>query len=136
MYEAKTKATAASVDAFIKKIADEQKRKDSYELIAMMKKATGEPPKLWGASIVGFGSVHYKYASGHEGDTCRIGFSPRKAAISLYLLACLEKKDAGLFEKLGKYKRGVGCVYIKKLDDIDRGVLKKLIESAIKVGKR
>ena len=95
----------------------------------MMKKATGKPPKMWGPSIVGFGSYHYKYDSGREGDTCMIGFSPRKTSLVLYLGAALEDKD--LMARLGKFKVGKGCLYIKNLDDVDRKVLKELVVKSV-----
>ena len=128
-YEAKTKATKTDPLKFIDKVENEVKRKDSHELLAMMREITGEPPKMWGPSIVGFGSYHYRYASGHEGETCLAGFSPRSSALVVYLGPALENK--ALMAKLGKHKRGVGCLYIKKLDDIDRGILRKLIEHSL-----
>ena len=128
-YEAKTKATKTDPLKFIDKVENEVRRKDSHELVAMMQDITGEPPKMWGPSIVGFGSYHYRYASGHEGEICVAGFSPRATALVVYLGPALQNKQ--LVAKLGKHKRGVGCLYIKKLDDIDRGVLRKLIEHSI-----
>ena len=125
----KTVATSADPIAFIDEVKNEAKRKDSHELVAMMREITGEPPKMWGPSIVGFGSYHYRYASGHEGETCLAGFSPRSSALVVYLGPALQNKQ--LVAKLGKHKRGVGCLYIKKLDDVDRGVLRKLIEHSI-----
>jgi len=125
----KTVATSADPIAFIDEVKNEAKRKDSHELVAMMREITGEPPKMWGPSIVGFGSYHYRYASGHEGEICLAGFSPRSSALVVYLGPALQNKQ--LVAKLGKHKRGVGCLYIKKLDDVDRGVLRKLIEHSI-----
>ena len=129
--QSKNKTTATSADpiAFIDKVKNDVKRKDSHELVAMMREITGEPPKMWGPSIVGFGSYHYRYASGHEGEICIAGFSPRSSALVVYLGPALQNKQ--LVAKLGKHKRGVGCLYIKKLDDVDRGVLRKLIEHSI-----
>lgn len=127
MAETKTKPTAVKVEDFIAAIDDDGKRNDAVTLVKLMQDATGEKPRMWGPTIVGFGQVHYKYASGHEGDTCRVGFSPRKAAISLYLTCdakSLEKKLA----KLGKHKAGVGCIYIKRLSDVNIDVLKELID--------
>ena len=128
-YEAKTKATKTDPLKFIDKVENEVKRKDSHELLAMMREITAEPPKMWGPSIIGFGSYHYRYASGHEGETCLAGFSPRASALVVYLGPGIENK--ALMAKLGKHKRGVGCLYIKRLDDIDRGVLRKLVEHSI-----
>jgi len=127
MAEQKTKPTEVSVDEYIAALDDETKRSDSLTLVKMMRAATKEKPRMWGPSIIGFGSVHYKYASGHEGDTCRMGFSPRKAAISLYI-TCDAASIAPYLERLGKHKTGVGCIYIKRLSDIDMSVLKGLIE--------
>lgn len=122
----KTKPTAVSVDQFIAAIEDETKRTDARTLLKLMAEISKEKPRMWGPTIIGFGKVHYKYASGHEGDTARIGFSPRKAAISLYLM-CDAKGLAPYLEKLGKHKTGVGCIYIKRLSDVDMKALKELI---------
>jgi hypothetical protein len=132
--EIKTKPTAASVEDFLNAITDEQKRKDSFVILEMMKKASGEEPKMWGGSIIGFGNKRYKSpATGREVDWLRIGFSPRKANLSLYLLPGI-KEHAAALEKLGKHKTGVGCLYINKLSDIDIKVLKGMIESSLKAG--
>ena len=131
MAETKTKPTAVSVKDFISAVPDEQKRKDSLVLIDMMSKITKEKPKMWGPSIIGFGSYHYKYESGHEGDMCITGFSPRKAAISIYILKGFNKSPE-LMKKLGKYKMGKSCLYVKKLTDIDTKVLEELIEESVK----
>ena len=96
----------------------------------MMRKASGKPPKMWGPSIIGFGSYHYVYDSGREGDICRIGFSPRKPGLVLYLMSALRQET--LMAKLGKHTTGKGCLYIKKLDDIDRPVLRQLIAKSLK----
>jgi hypothetical protein len=128
--EIKTKQTSSSVEDFIDSIADERKRKDSYVILEMMKKASGEEPKMWGSSIIGFGNKRYKSpATGREVDWFNIGFSPRKANISLYLVLDI-KKHAGSLKKLGKHKTGVGCLYINKLEDIDLKVLKGMIDSS------
>ena len=129
MAENKTKPTAVDPYDFIKQVDDERKRKDSEELIALMRKVTGKPPKMWGPSIVGFGSYHYKYDSGREGDICLTGFSPRKPSLVLYIGPGLE--DKGIMARLGKYKVGKGCLYIKKLDDVDRKVLKELVVKSV-----
>ncbi len=134
MPEQKTKPTPQSVTQFLNQVEDEQKREDSFELVEMMGKVTGQKPVMWGASIVGFGQYHYKYASGHEGDSCLTGFSPRKQSISVYITAGFEESQ-DLLKKLGKYKTSVGCLYIKKLADVDRAVLEKLIERSVKTLK-
>ena len=125
----KTKQTDVSPTAFINQVEDEQKRKDAHELVALMKKITGKPPKMWGPSIVGFGTYHYKYASGREGDMPLTGFSPRKASLVLYLGPGLQDKE--LTGKLGKHKTGKGCLYINKLDDVDRDVLRELVTKSV-----
>jgi hypothetical protein len=129
MAQNKTKLTEASPAAFIDRVDDEQKRKDSHELVALMKSITGKPPKMWGTSIIGFGQYHYKYDSGREGDMPITGFSPRKPNLVLYLGPGLENKK--LMSKLGKHKTGKGCLYIKKLDDIDRSVLRDIIAKSV-----
>jgi hypothetical protein len=130
MYEQKTKPTELSVQSFVEKVADAPVREDCLALIRMMKKITGSEPKMWGPSIIGFGQYHYKYVSGHEGDICMVGFSPRKQNISLYVLAGFAGQDK-LLEKIGKHKAGKGCLYIKKLEDIDQDILEKLIIGSI-----
>ena len=128
----KTKPTAESVDDFINAVASEQKRKDSFVLLEMMKKTSGEEPVLWSNSIIGFGNKRYKSpATGREVDWLRIGFSPRKANLSLYISVGI-KEHAAALEKLGKHKTGVGCLYINKLADIDIKVLKGMIETSLK----
>ena len=122
----KTVVSAADPLTFIDKVKNETKRKDSHELVALMQDITGEPPKMWGPSIVGFGTRHYKYASGREGVVCLTGFSPRSGAIVVYLGPGIDNDK--LMAKLGKHKHGKGCLYINKLDDVDRDVLRKLIE--------
>lgn len=128
--EPKTKPTDVSVDAFIDKIADEVTRDSCHELIKIMHRATGEKPRLWGPSIVGFGSYHYKYESGHEGDSCLTGFAPRKGKISLYVTPGFDG-HAELLEKLGKFKAAKGCIYIKKAEDIDAKVLETLVKKSV-----
>jgi hypothetical protein len=128
MAEIKTKPTAASVEDFINSVDGEQKRKDSFVIMEMMKKATGEEPTMWGGSIIGFGNVRYKSdRSGREVDWLRIGFSPRKGNLALYISVGIQEHAAAL-EKLGKHKTGVGCLYINKLEDIDMNVLEGMIE--------
>lgn len=133
-YELKTKVSKSSVEKFLNSVTDKQKREDSFKILEMMKKIIKEEPKMWGPSIVGFGSYHYKYASGHEGDMCIAGFSPRKQALTIYILPGL-LKNSSLMKKLGKYKTGVSCLYIKKLDDVDTKVLKELISNSYKYMK-
>ncbi len=132
MAELKTKKTAQSVEAFFNKIPDQQKRADSLAILAMMKDITGEKPRMWGESIVGFGDYHYKYASGREGDWFRTGFSPRKQNITLYLGFDVVGDHSDLIKKLGKYKTGKGCLYINKLADIDVAVLREMIKRTVK----
>lgn len=129
MAENKTKATAVDPHDFISQVDDEQKRKDSKELVQLMSKVTGKPPKMWGPSIVGFDKYHYKYESGREGEICLTGFSPRKPNLVLYLGPGLEDKE--LMSRLGKHKTGKGCLYIRKLDDIDRKVLKEIVVKSV-----
>jgi Domain of unknown function (DU1801) len=128
MTEIKTKQTDESVTKFLNTVADETKRKDCFEIVEMMKQVTDLPPKMWGPGIIGFGSYHYKYESGHEGDMCIIGFSPRKQNITLYVKIAAEATNA-LLEKLGKYKTGKGCLYVNKLNDVNADVLKKIIKT-------
>ncbi len=130
--EIKTKPTAASVEDFLNAIQDEQKRKDSFVLLEMMKKASGEEPKMWGASMIGFGNLRYQSpATGREVDWFVIGFSPRKANFSLHLIVDMQKHRDAL-EKLGKHKTGKGCLYINKLEDIDIKVLKEMVKASLK----
>jgi hypothetical protein len=130
--EIKTKATTSSVEEFLDSIADEQKRKDSYVILKMMEKAIKEKPKMWGASMIGFGDKRYKSPNtGREVDWFKIGFSPRKANLSLHLVGNIQDQ-ADELKKLGKHKTGVGCLYINKLEDVDLKVLEKMINSSVK----
>lgn len=132
LVEIKTKPTIVNVEDFINNIQDEQKRKDSFVLLEIMKKATGEIPVLWSNSIIGFGIKRYKSpATGREVDWLKIGFSPRKANLSLHVSLGIKEHEAAL-KKLGKHKTGVGCLYINKLEDIDLKVLEDIIKSALK----
>jgi hypothetical protein len=135
MAELKTKQTTASVAAFIKSQPDEQTRRDCREIVTLIKEVTGKSPKMWGTSIVGFGQCRLKYASGRELDWFYVGFSPRKANISLYL-TCDLSKFSQLLKKLGKHKSGKGCLYINTLGDIDRAVLKEMIKKSVEDTKR
>lgn len=131
MAEIKTKKNNADVEVFLNSISEERKRNDAFAVLEMMKRATGMQPKMWGTSIVGFDEYHYKYDSGHEGDMCLIGFSPRKQNLTLYITYNFDK-FAPLFDKLGKHKTSKACLYINKLDDVDTKVLEKLIAECYK----
>lgn len=132
LVEIKTKPTSASVEDFINKLANDQQRKDSFKLIELFKNASGEEPKLWGSSIIGFGNRRYKSpATGREVDWLLIGFSPRRANLSLYISVGI-KEHAESLTKLGKHKTGVGCLYINKLEDIDLTVLRQMIDITLK----
>src|SRR5688572_8709927 len=133
--ELKTKVNAASVEGFLNSVTDEQKREDCFEILKLMKQVTKETPKMWGTSIIGFGSYHYKGASGREGDWLLTGFSPRKENLTLYIMGGFDAHK-GLLKKLGKYKTSVGCLYIKKLEDVDKKVLKELIAESVKITKK
>jgi hypothetical protein len=130
MAQNKTKPTSANVAAFIEAVPDETKRADARALIKLMQSASGEKPKMWGPSIIGFGSIPYKYDSGREGDMPLIGFSPRKAASVLYGVTGFSGADA-LLAELGKHTTGKGCLYIKKLADVDQKVLESMIAKAV-----
>lgn len=129
MAENKTKETDASVGAYLAGITDEARRKDCEALVKLMARATKHPPRMWGSSIVGFGSYHYRYESGREGDTCLVGFSSRKGDISVYGLKAAPGHEA-LLAKLGKHKEGKGCLYIRSLSDVDPKILEKLVADA------
>lgn len=126
----KTTATKQSVTAFLNAIEHEQKRADAKKVSAMMRKVTGSRAKMWGSSIVGFGEYHYKYESGREGDSMITGFSPRKQALSIYIMAGFSSYDS-LLKKLGKYKVGKSCLYVNKLADVDERVLEQLITKSV-----
>ncbi len=132
MSQNKTQPTDENVLAFLNAVEHDQKRADSFEILEMMRELSGEEPKMWGPSIIGFGTYHYKYDSGREGDFLRIGFSPRKQNISLYFMTGSER-DQHLIKKLGKYKTGKSCLYIKKLADVDQNVLREMIISSLAV---
>jgi hypothetical protein len=128
--ELKTKKTDASVEDFLNAIADEQRRADCFAVVEMMKKVTKSEPKMWGASIVGFGHYHYKYASGRENDWFQIGFSPRKNDLTLYFCDGLQQHTESL-QQLGKCKSSVSCLYVKRLADLDLRVLKQLMKDSV-----
>ena len=127
--ELKTKKNDASVTAFLEAVENEDRRSDSYLVLKIMEEIVGEPAKMWGASIVGFGSYHYVYASGKEGDWMVTGFSPRKQAITLYIMAGFDRYDE-LMAQLGKFTTGKSCLYLKRLSDIDESVLRELITAS------
>ncbi|MEP5614302.1 MAG: DUF1801 domain-containing protein [Cyclobacteriaceae bacterium] len=131
MAELKTKPNDASVDAFVDSIESEIKRDDCRELLKLIGLITGEKPKMWGDSIVGFGEYHYKYESGREGDWFLSGFSPRKQSLTIYMMGGYVDGADQLLEKLGKHKKSVGCLYVKKLADIDLKVLEKLVAKSV-----
>jgi len=131
----KTKKNKSSVTAFLNKIKHKQRREDCFKRLELIKTITKEEPVMWGTSIVGFGSYHYVYASGREGDWPVAGFSPRAQNISIYIMAGIDAFP-DLMDQLGKYKTGVSCLYISKLEDIDLTILKRLIKASIQVIKK
>ena len=135
MAELKTKQTEKSVDKFLKAIQDETRRKDCFTVVKLMEEVTGMKPKMWGPSIVGFGSYHYKYASGHEGDMPIAAFSPRKQNLTIYIMPDSDRR-ADLMKKLGKHAASKSCLYIKRLDDIHMPTLKKLVSESVKYVKK
>lgn len=130
MAELKTKQNDQDVTAFLKAEDDPQKRTDCFTLVQLMEETTHEPPRMWGNSIVGFGSYHYRYASGREGDWFLTGFSPRKQNLTIYIMSGFSHFPE-LMEQLGKYKISKSCLYVKKLDDLDQEVLKKLVAQSV-----
>jgi hypothetical protein len=133
MAELKTKKNEASVESFLNAVKNEEVRQDCFEIAKMMKKATKAEAKMWGPAIVGFGEYHYKYESGREGDMMQMGFSPRTQNITLYILS---DSNNPLLKKLGKHTTGKGCLYIKKLADVDKNVLQEMIDQASKTTHR
>lgn len=131
---AKTIPTKIAPKDFIATVEDEKKRADAEVLLTLMEEITGEPPVMWGPSIIGYGSYHYKYASGREGDWMLTGFSPRKTALTVYLMSGVERQG-DLLDKLGKYKNGKSCLYIKRLSDVDMEVLKELITVSVELAR-
>lgn len=130
MSDLKTKPTEESVEAFLNSIENEKKRQDSLKILEIMKQSTGEDPTMWGSSIVGFGRYHYRYKTGREGEWFLTGFSPRKQALTLYIMSGFEGYDA-LLNRLGKFTTGVSCLYVKKLADIDLDILKELVQKSV-----
>ena len=133
--EIKTRVNEASVEGFLNSVKDEQARADCFEILKIMKQVTKEEPKMWGTSIIGFGSYHYKGASGREGDWMLTGFSPRKQNLTLYLMGGFDT-HVDLLKKLGKHNTSVGCLYIKKLEDVDVKILKELIKKSFNTMKQ
>ncbi len=129
--ENKTQKTAASVQEFLDSVDHEQRKADSFLVLKWMQEITGLEPRMWGPSLVGFGNYHYKYETGREGDIFKVGFSPRKQALTLYIMPGFERYDS-LMAQLGKYKTGKACLYINKLDDVDHEVLRELITLAFR----
>ena len=128
-YEAKTKPTGISVDEFIAAVPDPVRREDAQWIDAVMRRVSGEDPRMWGPTIVGYGQYHYVHESGHEGDAPRLGFSPRKAELVLYVLGAdpeREAEQANMLARLGKHRNGKSCLYVRRLDQVDRGVLEQL----------
>lgn len=135
MYEAKTKPTSASVAAYLSGIENESRRRDCQDLVSLMRGVTGCPPMMWGPSIVGFDAYRYRYASGHEGESCVIGFSSRKADISVYMVSGDEGAQP-LLARLGKYKLGKACLYLRHLADVELPVLEQLLARSVAETKR
>jgi Domain of unknown function (DU1801) len=132
---AKMVPTSADVDAFIDAVPDEHRRSDARELCELMQSITGEPPVMWGPSIVGFGSYHYRYESGRTGDAPLAGFSPRKANLVVYLVGGYQDRYPKLLDNLGPHKTGKACLYLKRLGDVDLDVLRQLVERSMRVGR-
>lgn len=130
----KTQANENSVSGFLEKVEPQKRKEDAFVLLKIMEEISGEKAKMWGNSIIGFGTYHYKYESGREGDFLRIGFSPRKTALSVYIMSGFSKYDQ-LLDKLGKHKTGKACLYIKKLEDVDIAVLKELMKASLEYMK-
>ena len=134
MAEPKTKPTDASVEAFLNAVPDEKKRADSFRVLEIMREVSGEAPQMWGDAIVGFGTSHYTYASGREGDWPLIGFSPRKASLTLYITSDFDRYG-DLLGRLGKFTTGKSCLYIKRLSDVDEATLRELVRQSVEVAR-
>lgn len=135
MAENKTRATTAGVTEFVNSIDDRQMRSDARKVAAMMRRATGKRARMWGSSIVGYGTYHYRYASGREGDSMITGFSPRKHALTVYIMPGFGSFSK-LMAKLGKYKTGKSCLYIKRLADVDENILERLIDGSVELMRK
>ena len=131
-----TRRTEASVAGFLAAVPDEQRRQDARRLCAMMREITGEPPTMWGTSIIGFGTYHYRYASGHEGDAPLASFSPRRRHLAIYLVGKFGDRYQSVLARLGPHQTGKGCLYLKRLDDEDHDVLRELVDRSARVHKR
>lgn len=130
MAELKTQQNDASVEGYLNSVENKRRREDSFKVLELMKEVTGEEPKMWGTSIVGFGEYHYKYASGREGDWMLVGFAPRKQSLTLYIMPGFEEYGE-LMADLGKFKTGKSCLYINKLDDVDMDTLRELVHQSV-----
>jgi hypothetical protein len=130
-----THRTDAPVEEFLDRVPDDRRRADARRLCALMQEVTGEPPVMWGTSIIGFGAYHYRYASGHEGDSALAGFSPRRQALVIYLVGGFEDRHQRVLARLGPHKTGKGCLYIKRLDDVDHEALRELIDRSVHIHK-
>ncbi|HET6602692.1 MAG TPA: DUF1801 domain-containing protein [Xanthomonadaceae bacterium] len=130
MAELKTRKNTASVESFLDSVADPQRRQDARRACALMQEVTGEPPKMWGPSIVGFGEYHYRYESGREGDWFLTGLSPRRSALTLYIMAGFDRYEA-LMARLGRFSTGKSCLYLKRLQDVDLAVLRELVAESV-----
>jgi len=128
-----TRPTGTPVDAFLASVPDERRRADAVAVCKLMAEVTGEPAQMWGASIVGFGTYHYRYDSGHEGDAPLVGFSPRKTQLVIYLVGGYEERYQAALARLGPHKTGKGCLYLKRLADVDRDALRELIDRTVRV---
>jgi hypothetical protein len=130
-----THQTDAPVEEFLARVPDDQRREDARRLCVMMQEITGEPPVMWGSSIVGFGAYHYRYASGHEGDSALASFSPRRQHLVIYLVGEFADRHQAALARLGSHKTGKGCLYIKRLDDVDLAALRELIDRSARIRK-
>jgi hypothetical protein len=130
-----TGRTGASVPEFLAQITDQDQREDARRLCIVMEEITGEPPTMWGRSIIGFGTYHYRYTSGHEGDSALASFSPRRTHLAVYLIGGFENRYQRVLARLGPHKTGKGCLYIKRLDDVDPDALRELINRSVQVRK-
>ena len=127
--------TGASVEGFLARVPDKRRREDARRLCALMREITGEPPVMWGTSIIGFGTYHYRYASGHEGDSALASFSPRSQHLAIYLVGEFGTRHQSVLARLGPHKTGKGCLYLKRLDDVDQEALRELIDRSVRVRK-
>jgi Domain of unknown function (DU1801) len=127
--------TGASVEEFLARVPDGQRREDARRLCAMMGEITGEPPAMWGSGIIGFGTYHYRYTSGHQGDSALASFSPRSQHMAIYLVGEFESRHQSVLARLGSHKTGKGCLYLKRLDDVDQDALRELIDRSVRVRK-